>query len=89
LDANHCSGIDERRRIRLPEKDVPILVGAIEARATHLISGDLQHFGLYSGNRIEGILIGFALGLFEAAKVRAHLRAFGLYRRLIQDYVVL
>jgi predicted nucleic acid-binding protein len=43
--------------IRLPEKDVPILLGAIEARATHLMSGDLQHFGLYFGKRIEGILV--------------------------------
>lgn len=43
--------------IRLPEKDMPILLGAIEARATHLISGDRQHFGLYYGKRIKGSLI--------------------------------
>lgn len=43
--------------IRLPEKDVPILLGAIGAKATHLISSDLRHFGMYFGKRIEGILI--------------------------------
>ena len=43
--------------VRSPEKDVPILLGAIKARATHLISGDLQHFGLYFGREVEGILV--------------------------------
>ena len=28
--------------VSLPEKDVPILLAAIEARATHLLSGDLR-----------------------------------------------
>ena len=54
--------------IRLPEKDVPILLGAIEARATHLISGDLQHFGLYFGKRIEGILIVSPSGYLKRRK---------------------
>src|SRR5436305_12723193 len=35
------------RGTSLPEKDVPILLGAIEAEATHLITGDLKHFGMY------------------------------------------
>jgi uncharacterized protein len=43
--------------VRLPEKDVLILLGAIEARAIHLISCDLQHFGPYFGKKIEGILV--------------------------------
>lgn len=41
----------------LPEKDVPILLAAIAARATHLITGDVQHFGPHFGKRMEGILI--------------------------------
>jgi predicted nucleic acid-binding protein len=45
------------RGISLPEKDVPILLAAIEARATHLLTGDIRHFGLYFGKRIEGIRI--------------------------------
>jgi predicted nucleic acid-binding protein len=43
--------------ISLPEKDVPILLAAIEARATHLLTGDVRHFGPYFGKRIEGIMI--------------------------------
>lgn len=43
--------------ITLPEKDAPIFLAAIEARATHLLTGDLRHFGPYFGKRIESILI--------------------------------
>jgi predicted nucleic acid-binding protein len=45
------------RAISLPEKDVPIILAAIEAHATHLLTGDLQHFGRYFGKKIEGIAI--------------------------------
>lgn len=44
-------------KILLPEKDVPILLAAIRARATHLVTGDLRHFGPYFGRKIAGILI--------------------------------
>ena len=43
--------------VTLPEKDAPILLAAIAARATHLLTGDLQHFGPYLGKRIAGILV--------------------------------
>jgi len=43
--------------ITLPEKDVPILLAAIATRATHLLTGDLQHFGPYLGKRVAGILV--------------------------------
>lgn len=43
--------------LSLPEKDVPILLAAIEAAATHLITGDVRHFGPYFGNSIKGILV--------------------------------
>jgi hypothetical protein len=43
--------------IRLPEKDSPILLGAIAARATHLLTGDTAHFGPYYGRIIEGVTI--------------------------------
>ncbi len=33
------------RGIFLPEKDVPILLAAIAARATHLLTGDVRDFG--------------------------------------------
>jgi uncharacterized protein len=45
------------RGILLPEKDVPILLAAIEARATHLLTGDVRHFRVYFGKKIEGISI--------------------------------
>ena len=41
----------------LSEKDVPIFLAAIEARATHLITGDIRHFGPYFGKQIQGMLI--------------------------------
>jgi hypothetical protein len=43
--------------ILLPEKDAPILLAAIEARATHLLTGDVRHFRAYFGKKIEGIAI--------------------------------
>jgi hypothetical protein len=43
--------------VKLPEKDRPILLAAIGAGATHLSTGDFRHFGLYYGERIEGVLI--------------------------------
>jgi predicted nucleic acid-binding protein len=43
--------------ISLPAKDIPILLAAIEARSTHLITGDLHHFGPYFGKRLAGILV--------------------------------
>lgn len=45
------------RGISLPEKDVPILLAAIAAHATHLLTGDVRHFGPYFGKKIEGITI--------------------------------
>lgn len=41
----------------LPEKDRPILLAAIDAQATHLITGDLRHFAPLFGKRIEGVWI--------------------------------
>jgi hypothetical protein len=43
--------------VRLPEKDVPILLAAIQAQATHLITGDVHRFGAYFGKRVAGVLI--------------------------------
>lgn len=43
--------------VELPDKDWPILSGAIAAEATHLITGDRKHFGHYFGKRVHGILV--------------------------------
>jgi predicted nucleic acid-binding protein len=45
------------RGISLPEKDVPILMAAIEAEATHLLTGDIRHFGPYRSKKFEGVAI--------------------------------
>jgi uncharacterized protein len=37
--------------IALPDKDVPIFLAAQAAGATHLLTGDLQHFGRHMNNR--------------------------------------
>lgn len=46
-----------RRGVELPEKDWPILGGAVTAGATHLITGDVRHFGPYFGQRVLGVLV--------------------------------
>jgi len=46
-----------RDDIELREKDWPILGGAVTARATHLITGDLRDFGPYFGTKLLGVMI--------------------------------
>ena len=43
--------------VSLPEKDAPILAAAIASGATHLLTGDVKHFGRHFGQIIEGVLI--------------------------------
>jgi len=43
--------------IQLHEKDRPILAAAIEAGASHLLTGDKTHFGRLFGKSIRGVLI--------------------------------
>jgi hypothetical protein len=43
--------------VQLPEKDKPILLAAIDGQATHLLTGDVKHFGPYFGQTIAGVLI--------------------------------
>ena len=38
-----------------PDKEVPILLAAIEARATHLFTGDLRHFGPCFGKKVSNL----------------------------------
>lgn len=45
------------KKVDLPEKDMPILLAAVAAGATHLITGDFTHFGPYYGQRIAGVLV--------------------------------
>jgi len=43
--------------IALPQKDAPILLAAVEAQATHLVTGDVRHFGAYFGKSMQGVLV--------------------------------
>jgi predicted nucleic acid-binding protein len=43
--------------ISLPDKDAPIVLAAIAARSTHLLTGDIKHFGPFFGKKIEGIAV--------------------------------
>jgi hypothetical protein len=43
--------------VDLPVKDWPILWAAVVAKATHLLTGDLRHFGPYFGQSVAGVLI--------------------------------
>jgi len=42
---------------RLPKKDRPVLRAAVLGKATHLITGDLSHFGRFFGERLGGVLV--------------------------------
>ena len=55
----------------LPEKDRPILQAAIQARATHLLTGDKHHFGKYFGQRYGGVLILAPAEYFPATQAMA------------------
>lgn len=41
----------------LPDKDLPILMAAVNAEATHLSTGDFKHFGPHYGRTIGGVRI--------------------------------
>ncbi len=53
--------------ITLAAKDRPILGAAIHAQATHLLTGDVTHFGPLYAQTIAGVLI-----LRPAAYLRSH-----------------
>ena len=42
---------------QLPDKDQPVLNGAVAARCSHLWTGDKRHFGHLYGKTIHGTLI--------------------------------
>ncbi len=41
----------------LPEKDRPVLIGAVQAEAAYLVSGDKKHFGVLFGTSIRGVRV--------------------------------
>ena len=51
--------------VSLPDKDVPILLAAIEAQAGYLLTGDIRHFGPYFDHKIEGVVIALPSQYFK------------------------
>jgi predicted nucleic acid-binding protein len=47
--------VSAQQEDRLPDKDRPILRAAVHARATHLVTGDVTHFGPFFGKRLGGV----------------------------------
>lgn len=43
--------------VDLPQKDLPILGGAIAGRASHLLTGDEKDFGKFWGKMVQGVKI--------------------------------
>jgi predicted nucleic acid-binding protein len=41
----------------LPEKDVPVFMAAMTAKADYLVTGDLMHFGTHLGKMVYGVKI--------------------------------
>jgi hypothetical protein len=50
-------GIPMPSGLTLPEDDLPILRAAIGMGASHLLTGDLRHFGALMGARVSGVLV--------------------------------
>jgi uncharacterized protein len=57
LDFAEAAENELPRGVSLPDKDVPILLAAIEARANYLLTGDLRHFGPYFGKKIGSVVV--------------------------------
>jgi len=51
--------------IALPEKDRPVLLAALFAKADFLLTGDITHFGPYFGKRIQNLTICIPRDLFK------------------------
>ena len=51
------SGMTTVKDCPLPDKDQPVLGGAVAARCSHLWTGDKRHFGCLYGKTIGGTLV--------------------------------
>ena len=60
-----CARLAAVRGTLLPDKDQPVLAGAVGARCSHLWTGDRRHFGHLYGKTIAGVLIVSAVMLAD------------------------
>lgn len=51
--------------IDLPEKDRPVFIAAMTAKADYLVTGDVLHFGLFFGQKIQGVTVCRLRELFD------------------------
>jgi uncharacterized protein len=58
--------------VLLPEKDRPIVSGAISSGATHLITGDAAHFGVWYGKALAGVLVMRPATYLESRNAQPH-----------------
>jgi predicted nucleic acid-binding protein len=52
--------------VNLPAKDEPILIAAIAANSTHLLTGDWRHFGPYLDKVVAGVHVMSAAAYFRS-----------------------
>jgi len=55
VDEGDPRTLDDEKQ--LPKKDRPILRAAVLGKATHLITGDLAHFGRFFGKHLQGVMV--------------------------------
>ena len=62
--SHHCRSYRPNRsiakipaKLQLPDKDIPVLAGAIHARCDSLMTGDSRHFGQLFGRTVGGVSI--------------------------------
>lgn len=62
--------------LALPEKDQPIFAAALKSGATHLLTGDMRHFGRFMDDpgRTEGIVIQPVAGFLDSPAVTGGMR---------------
>lgn len=54
----------------LPDKDIPVFMAAVSAKADYLLTGDVRHFGKYFGRVSMGVKILMARDYILAASAR-------------------
>jgi hypothetical protein len=55
--AEPAEGVALPAGMDLPAKDVPVFLAAVQAGATHFLTGDKKHFGPYAGTAPGGVVV--------------------------------
>lgn len=57
LEGTGGNAVGQARGVAPLEKIRPGLSGALAAEATHLLTGELRHFGRYLGSKLLGVMV--------------------------------